>query len=101
MILSYGELSTSMQTLMRQGAELDPNFDAGAEAYYQAVLANDALTNADGNAPGPRCAGTWTTCVSRMRPPRPPKRLPKPSAQPKRLPKPSAQPRRPLSRACG
>lgn len=49
-IASFGELSTSMQTLMRQGAELESSFSGGAQDYYRAVLSNGALTNADGNA---------------------------------------------------
>ncbi|PRZ17809.1 C40 family peptidase [Nesterenkonia sandarakina] len=49
-IASFGELSTTMQSLMRQGAELESSFSGGAQDYYRAVLSNDALTNADGNA---------------------------------------------------
>ncbi|KUG59807.1 hypothetical protein AVL63_12105 [Nesterenkonia jeotgali] len=49
-IASFNELSTSMQTLMRQGAELESSFSGGAQDYYRAVLNNGALTNADGNA---------------------------------------------------
>ncbi|WP_229658704.1 C40 family peptidase [Nesterenkonia cremea] len=49
-IHGFDDLSVNMQTLMRQGAEYAPDFGDGAQEYYQAVLANDALTNADGNA---------------------------------------------------
>jgi len=49
-IASFSDLSTSMQTLMRQGAELESSFTGGAQDYYRAVLSNGALTNADGNA---------------------------------------------------
>jgi len=49
-IHGFDDLSINMQTLMRQGAEYDPDFGGGAQDYYQAVLTNEALTNEDGNA---------------------------------------------------
>ncbi|NLS11018.1 C40 family peptidase [Nesterenkonia sp. MY13] len=47
-IPSWGNLSSSMQSLLSTGAELEPGFSGSGGDYYRAVLNNPDLTTGDG-----------------------------------------------------